>query len=131
MTNIEITQNVKFIKHNYVKSTNAIISFLEYTLSNQIDMVLFLEPGKRDEKTISHPSFTFILLKIAIYRTRVAIFVPNSNPKLQCTHETDHIDDSIFKFLKIQLMKFEKCRFSIFITKKVKVIKKHTRIIDF
>ena len=82
LTNIENTQNVKFIQHNCAKSTNAMISCLEYALSNQIDIVLFQEPWTRDQKTISHPSFTCIMPKIATYRSRVAIFVTNGNSKL-------------------------------------------------
>ena len=55
LTKIEYIQNVKFIQHNCAKSTNAMISCLEYALSNQIDIVLFQEPWTRDQKTISHP----------------------------------------------------------------------------
>ena len=58
LTNIENTQNVKFIQNNCAKSTNAMISCLEYAVLNQIDIVLFQKPWTRDQKTISHPSFT-------------------------------------------------------------------------
>ena len=67
------------------------ISCLEYALSNQIDIVLFQEPWTRDQKTISHPSFTCIMPKIATYRSRVAIFVTKCNPKLQFEITIDEV----------------------------------------
>ena len=103
MANIENTHNVKFIQHNCGRSTNAMISCLEYALSNQIDIVLFQEPWTRDQKTISHPSFTCIMPKIATYRSRVAIFVTKCNPKLQCTPRTDLIDDSDMQIIEITI----------------------------
>ena len=103
LKNIENTQNVKFIQHNCAKSTNAMISCLEYALLNQIDIVLFQEPWSRDQKTISHPSFTCIMPKIATYRSRDAIFVTNGNSKLQCTPRTDLIDDSDMQIIEITI----------------------------
>ena len=103
LINIENTQNVKFIQYNFAKSTNAMISCLEYALSNQIDIVLFQEPWTRDQKTISHPSFTCIMPKIATYRSRVAIFITNGNSKLQCTPRTDLIDDSDMQIIEITI----------------------------
>ena len=103
LTNIENKQNVKFIQHNCAKSTNAMILCLEYALSNQIDIVLFQEPWTRDQKTISHPSFTCIMPKIATYRSRVAIFVTKGNPKLQCTPRTDLIDDYDMQIIEITI----------------------------
>ena len=103
LANIENTHNVKFIQHNCGRSTNAMISCLEYALSNQIDIVLFQEPWTRDQKTISHPSFTCIMPKIATYRSRVAIFVTKCNPKLQCTPRTDLIDDSDMQIIEIRI----------------------------
>ena len=103
LANIENTHNVKFIQHNCGRSTNAMISCLEYALSNQIDIVLFQEPWTRDQKTISHLSFTCIMPKIATYRSRVAIFVTKCNPKLQCTPRTDLIDDSDMQIIEITI----------------------------
>ena len=131
LTNIENTQNVKFIQNNCSKSRNAMISCLEYALSNPINIVLFQEPWTRDQKTISHPLFTCIMPKIATYRSRVDILFTKGNPNCNARLERILLTIPICKLLKLQLMKFEKCRFSIFITKKVKVIEKHARSIDF
>ena len=103
LTNIENTQNVKFIQHNCAKSTNAMISCLEYAVLNRVDIVLFQEPWTRDQKTISHPSFTCIMPKIATYRPRVAIFVTKCNPKLQCTPRTDLINDTDLQIIEITI----------------------------
>ena len=103
LTNIENTQNVKFIQHNCAKSRNAMISCFEYTLSNQIDIVLFQEPWTRDQKTTSYPSFTCIMPKIATYRSRVAIFFTKGKPKLQCTPRTDLIYDSDMEIIEITI----------------------------
>ena len=76
----------------------------------QIKLILFFfqEPWARDQKTISHPSFTFIMPKIANYRSRVAIFVTNGNSKLQCTPRTDLIDDSDMQIIEITIDKVRK-----------------------
>ena len=103
LKNIENTQNFKFIQHNCAKSTNAMISCLEYALSNQIDIVLFQEPWTRDQKIISHPSFTCIMPKIVTYRSGVAIFFTKGNPQLQCTPRTDLIDDSEMQLIEITI----------------------------
>ena len=103
LTNIENTQNVKFIQHNCAKSTNAMISCLDYALSNQIDIVMFQEPWTKDQKTISHSSFTCIMPKKATYRLRVAIFFTKGNPKLQCTPRTDLIYDSDMQIMEITI----------------------------
>ena len=103
LTNIEITQNVKFIQHNCAKSTNAMISCLEYALLNQIDIVFFQEAWTRDQKTMSHPSFTCIMPKIATYRLRVAILFTKGNSKLQCTPRTDLIDDFDMQIIEITI----------------------------
>ena len=55
LTNFENTQNVRFIQYNCTKSTNAMISCLEYAVLNIIYIVLFQEPLTRDLKTISYP----------------------------------------------------------------------------
>ena len=103
LTNIENTKNVNFIQHNCAKSTNAMISRLEYAVLNQIDIVLFQESWTRDQKTISHPSFTCIMPKIEAYRSRVAIFVTKCNSKLQCTPRTDLIDDTDMQIIQITI----------------------------
>ena len=103
LTNIENTQNVKYIQHNYAKSTNAVISCLEYAVLNRVNILLFQEPWTRDQKTISHPSFTCIMPKIATYRSRVAIFVTKCNSKLQCTPRTDRINDSDLQIIEITI----------------------------
>ena len=79
------------------------ISCLEYAVLNQIDIVLFQEPWTRDQKTISHPSFTCIMPKITAYRSRVAVFVTKCNSKLQCRPRTDFIDDSDMQIIQITI----------------------------
>ena len=108
MTNIENIKNVKFIQHNYVKSTNAMISCLEYVILNQIDIVSCQEPWIRYQKTISHPSFTCIMPEIAAYHSRVAIFFTKCNSKLQCTPRTDLIDDTDMEIIQITIDEFRK-----------------------
>ena len=110
LTNIENTQNVKFIQHNCSKLTNAMISCLEYALSNQIDIVLFQEQWTRDQKTILHPSFTCIMPKIATYRSIVEIFFKKGNHKLQCTPRTDLIDDSDMQIIEITIDEVRKVK---------------------
>ena len=50
LTNIENTQNVKFIQHNCAKSTNAMISCLEYAVLNRVDIVYFRNHGREIKK---------------------------------------------------------------------------------
>ena len=125
LTIIENTQNVKFIQQNCPKSTNAMISCLEYEVLNQIDIALFQEPWTRDQKIISHLSFTCIMPKIAAYRSRVAVFVTKCNSKLQCTPRSDHIDDPDMQSIQITIDNIRKVKIINIYNEKVKTIGKH------
>ena len=94
------------------------ISCLEYTVLNRVDIVLFQEPWTRDQQTISYPSFTCIMPKIATYRPRVAIFVTKCNPKLQCTPRTDLINDTDLQIIEITIDEVRKVQIFNFYNEK-------------
>ena len=78
-------------------------------------------------KTISHPSLTYIMPKIATYRPRVAIFVTKCNPKIQCTPRTDLINDSDLQIIEIIIDEVRKVRiFNFYNEKSLKVRETYT-----
>ncbi len=57
-----ITQEIRFLQHNCARSTNTMISCLEYGLENKIDIICIQEPWiGSNQITISHPAFFKIL----------------------------------------------------------------------
>ena len=101
-------KEIRILQHNCAKSTNTMISCLEYGLTKKIDIVLIQEPWIGDNQiTISHPSYTCIMPAIGQldkHKPRVLSFVSKSfklniTPRLDISSNTDiqvlHISNSI------------------------------------
>ena len=95
--------NVKILQHNCARLQNVMVSLLQYTVLNKIDIVIIQKPYYDIQKqmTINHSNFQSIILKISEIRLRVVTYIAKSNQDLQCTYRTDLIIDSDLQILSI------------------------------
>ena len=100
--NSQKLNGIRIIQHNTARSTNAMISTLEY-IRNKAEIVLFQEPwiNQNDFTTISHPSFLVIIpkpenLQINGSRTKIRVltFIKKNIPvNIIITPRLDIIND--------------------------------------
>jgi len=98
----QLNRQIRIIQHNSARSTNAMVSALEYA-KDKAELVLFQEPYINRvtfSSTVSHPSFIAIIPtppnsgQNPNPKPRVLAFVKNNSQiGLKCTPRTDILND--------------------------------------